>query len=793
MADFGSSKVFGDLNITGTETVSKLRIVGTDGVGLTSTSHPLQIGVTTGTNLAFSGSDIKARNNGVAAPLHLNYDGGAVYANGQVIWHAGNDGSGSGLDADLLEGYHADTAASANTIVRRNGNGYIYTVHTNCSRPDETSAAASYVYDSGDGWLRKKTLANAKAELVTSAAVTGGLGYTPVNKAGDSMSGNLTFSGNYGLGMVGLYSDTRYQNVFSMGASYTPSADGTSLAGMYGIAWTHTNVGGQSKAGLSHQALFVDGGVTKTAIGTGIWTAGSITTQGSVIIGTGTTSTLTNQADGSLNHSNANGYIQIGPKNTSYAHIYTDRPTFYFNKDLLVNGNKVWHAGNMGHLSTLDADTLDTMQPSTAADANTIVARDGNGFVSANKFTAGLNRWMTDGTGGLDMNNSDIIGLNGIWFKDEASPNEGISWPKTGKGGSTNSADYDQLWAIDGALMLNNAPILIKGNPGYYSTSNTGSTSIGQWTKVATYDIGGQFEYITNRLYFQEGGSALEVAKSAEIIVRIKQQPAMLADPHKDIHLVRSTNYPIVNFKLITTSLTASNSKIELWMLIPDGYSNYQYTPLSGASEGSSKITYHEAQGFSVSPPTQVANGTSTTFNTGNVNHYQTGSLRIHADQYYNTALCPGSTSQIGLFASNNSLGIGIDHTYNSRVGWIQVGHATDTYASSVGELRLNPIGGTVTINGQNGVGDVALFGGSDPGIEMRSKNGGTPYIDFSNDTSVDYDARIILNSNDELAIEGAVLKCNGGLKIGSNRIFVGSSTPSGAVTGDIWIDTSVG
>ena len=26
---------------------------------------------------------------------------------------------------------------------------------------DEASAAASYVYDSGDGWLRKKTLANA--------------------------------------------------------------------------------------------------------------------------------------------------------------------------------------------------------------------------------------------------------------------------------------------------------------------------------------------------------------------------------------------------------------------------------------------------------------------------------------------------------------------------------------------------------------------------------------------------------------------------------------------------------
>lgn len=39
------------------------------------------------------------------------------------------------------------------------------------------------------------------------------------------------------------------------------------------------------------------------------------------------------------------GYIEFGPKNTGYAHIYTDRPSFYFNKDLRVNGNYVYHAG----------------------------------------------------------------------------------------------------------------------------------------------------------------------------------------------------------------------------------------------------------------------------------------------------------------------------------------------------------------------------------------------------------------------------------------------------------------
>lgn len=50
---------------------------------------------TTGLTLNI-GSDIKWKNN--------------------TIWHAGNDGSGSGLDADLLDGYHASSFALVNNI-----------------------------------------------------------------------------------------------------------------------------------------------------------------------------------------------------------------------------------------------------------------------------------------------------------------------------------------------------------------------------------------------------------------------------------------------------------------------------------------------------------------------------------------------------------------------------------------------------------------------------------------------------------------------------------------------------
>jgi len=42
------------------------------------------------------------------------------------LWHANNDGSGSGLDADTVDGYEAATAATASTVVARNSTGDVY-------------------------------------------------------------------------------------------------------------------------------------------------------------------------------------------------------------------------------------------------------------------------------------------------------------------------------------------------------------------------------------------------------------------------------------------------------------------------------------------------------------------------------------------------------------------------------------------------------------------------------------------------------------------------------------------
>jgi hypothetical protein len=94
-------------------------------------------------------------------------------------------------------------------------------------------------------------------------------------------NGNLIVS-NYGQGLIGQYDPSRYQGVFAMSENYKLSYDGSNTGNLYGIAWTHSNVGGESIYGLEHQALFMMHGQTQTAIGNGIWTRGNITTLNNV-------------------------------------------------------------------------------------------------------------------------------------------------------------------------------------------------------------------------------------------------------------------------------------------------------------------------------------------------------------------------------------------------------------------------------------------------------------------------------------------------------------------------------
>jgi len=105
--------------------------------------------------------------------------------------------------------------------------------------------------------------------------------------ANDTFTGTITMgkqhalvANNYGRGVYGTYSATRYQHVWSMGTAYNLADDGTGTGNLYGISWTHSNVGGESISGLGHQMLIMSNGDTRSAIGDGIWTKYNIYASG---------------------------------------------------------------------------------------------------------------------------------------------------------------------------------------------------------------------------------------------------------------------------------------------------------------------------------------------------------------------------------------------------------------------------------------------------------------------------------------------------------------------------------
>ena len=67
------------------------------------------------------------------------------------------------------------------------------------------------------------------------------------------------------------------------------------------------------------------------------------------------------------------------------------------------------------------------------------------------------------------------------------------------------------------------------------------------------------------------------------------------------------------------------------------------------------------------------------------------------------------------------------------------------------------PAGERLTIMMPNGSSRFAVNNTDYVGVDLKS-SGNTPYIDFSNDTSIDYDVRLILTGDDVLSVQGGGL-----------------------------------
>jgi len=111
-----------------------------------------------------------------------------------------NDGAGSGIDADLLDGAHASVSASNSTIVQRHSSGYIFANYFNTTPNDVSSGVTRVCVETGnDGYIRHGTaaairsfinVADGATNVSNNNQLTNGAGYTTftANQAVDTGS-----------------------------------------------------------------------------------------------------------------------------------------------------------------------------------------------------------------------------------------------------------------------------------------------------------------------------------------------------------------------------------------------------------------------------------------------------------------------------------------------------------------------------------------------------------------------------------------------------------------------------
>jgi hypothetical protein len=147
----------------------------------------------------------------------------------------------------------ADTAVTANRLVQRDGNGYIYANHINFNTSEtENPTIGSFITSNGDGWSRKSSLAHVKNSIRGVADGSWGISITG-NAAGCTFSGDSANQDN----ITNRTDSGFYQSSTGTTAEGWPLNDGS---WQHMISCTHANDNNyyamQLGSGFYSQGLF---------------------------------------------------------------------------------------------------------------------------------------------------------------------------------------------------------------------------------------------------------------------------------------------------------------------------------------------------------------------------------------------------------------------------------------------------------------------------------------------------------------------------------------------------------
>lgn len=297
-----------------------------------------------------------------------------------VIWHAGNDGANSGLDADLLDGQHGSYYAKATDVATLQGyftNG----VANNADKLDGYHAsnfARLYIHNSE--W---SDIADIPSNL--------DIGFHSVHVS----------TKEYSALLVGKdYAGSEWQIYFHPDKNYTDEVyyrkPSKNLVRTF--AFTNSNVASATKLATPRTiwGQSFDGSANVSGAMTGVTSVDGLlyfdTTTGFVKISGSSPSPLVLNSTSTYNYL----YFRVNDSNKANIGWYNDNlglimqcgsnfVSLASTGDLKKNGSyKFWHEGNDGSGSGLDADMVDGLHVQDAGWLNGIVARRGMGITLDN-------------------------------------------------------------------------------------------------------------------------------------------------------------------------------------------------------------------------------------------------------------------------------------------------------------------------------------------------------------------------------------------------------------------------
>ena len=450
-------------------------------------------------------NELKIYGNSNLLKVTIPTSGNSTFAEGATF--------GGNVVAPTFNGLAINTSGTnnvANQIVRTDVYGYVNFGWIQ-STSGATTSTITRITASDDQYLRYVTPATFRTQITDPyyAPATGG-SYLPL--AGGTMTGsismgtqNFAVAANYGRGVFGLYSSTKFQHLWGMGTAYKLPDDGSTTGNLYGVAWSYPSAGGAAANLSDHGMLLINNGLYRAAISNSIRCVTDMRTpiyydsDNTAYYGDFSSYTY-GKYYGRIAHNEGfqvGGYNNVGGNHATSNPIYTIGSSYMPAVTTLSN---MYGVGYTGVGSTFINFT-------GASDWGFYVAADGDARVwldgsSGNISTAG----NTYAASYYDYNNTAYYGdfANSTWALNTAGSLKIIGGVGSdGDGASTvneavrvsmpNGASYSIDGGVTGAFKIrlpvraNNTMWSMKVRIYYYSPNYTSEYTIGNYS----YDSGG--------------------------------------------------------------------------------------------------------------------------------------------------------------------------------------------------------------------------------------------------------------------------------------------------------------